>query len=572
MVVFCPYGSAASYTDPSYHLPAFYEVFARESESSKDKKIWREVAQTSREFFKSCTDSTTGLAPDYASFDGAGYGSKNYYSFDAWRVPMNIAMDYAWWKEDEWQNEYANRIQSFFHSEGMGIYYDNYDLNGTPKYNADHSIGAVGCNAVASLAADTSISWEFVKELWDSPIPEGKWRYYNGLLYMLSLLNVSGNYRVYMSENASLDQSESNTENPTTTSEPGDTDNYDTPDGEWTEILNHKDVLESNKDMYTKYTSNSNISYNKYGPSSTKCMQITGGGSSSPSGIKIDVSDLVSAGDWVKAEFKIQVTGVPDTIQSFVTDNTNKDILSYSGNSEFKTGQWIDYTTDAVQITSENDNLYFCVSNASGYWYIADVVLYKLNESDVDPTDTPTDTPPTETASATAEPSISTEIPPTETASATTEPSISTEIPPTETASATAEPSISTEIPPTETASATAEPDTPTITPTQEVPTSTPKNEEIRYLGMTKQTEQNRINFTVKISNTYDEDKTVQRIIACYKNGVLKYIQIYDDVLKANDTTDISDFVINDNYDSIKVFYYNDLTNIQPLFNCIHIK
>ncbi len=28
-VVFTPYGTASSFTDPSYHLPAFYELWAR---------------------------------------------------------------------------------------------------------------------------------------------------------------------------------------------------------------------------------------------------------------------------------------------------------------------------------------------------------------------------------------------------------------------------------------------------------------------------------------------------------------------------------------------------------------
>lgn len=36
-----------------------------------------------------------------------------------------------------------------------------------------------------------------VQALWDRPIPTGDARYYNGLLYLLGLLEVSGNFRVY---------------------------------------------------------------------------------------------------------------------------------------------------------------------------------------------------------------------------------------------------------------------------------------------------------------------------------------------------------------------------------------
>jgi hypothetical protein len=37
----------------------------------------------------------------------------------------------------------------------------------------------------------------FVQALWDTPIPSGKWRYYDGMLYMLGLLHVSGSFKIY---------------------------------------------------------------------------------------------------------------------------------------------------------------------------------------------------------------------------------------------------------------------------------------------------------------------------------------------------------------------------------------
>ncbi|MDO5124752.1 MAG: glycosyl hydrolase family 8 [Ruminococcus sp.] len=364
MVVFVPYGSAATFTDPSYHVPAFYELFARES---PDKTTWLEVAKTSREFFRKCTHEKTGLSPEYATFEGEGCGGRGDYGYDAWRVPMNIAMDYSWWrKDDEWQVAYANRIQSFFHSEGIGQYLDNYTLDGVAKYNADHSIGAVGCNAVASLAADHNKKWDFVRELWTSPIPEGKWRYYNGLLYMLSLLNVSGNYKVYMSENATLEL-------------PPEPVEEAIPDGAWSEILNHTQTLSANTSNYKPYSSSSSISFNKFGPSSTQCLQITGGGASGASGIKLNVSDLLKDGDYAKAEFRIHVTGATESIQAFLTDGNNRLPMKYSGTETFKTGEWISYTTAPTKAKSDNGELYFCVTNASGFWYLVDLVLYKLD-------------------------------------------------------------------------------------------------------------------------------------------------------------------------------------------------
>jgi len=52
-------------------------------------------------------------------------------------------------------------------------------------------------NAVAALAADRAIGEPFVQALWDQPLPTGQYRYYDGLLMMLGLLQVSGNFRIY---------------------------------------------------------------------------------------------------------------------------------------------------------------------------------------------------------------------------------------------------------------------------------------------------------------------------------------------------------------------------------------
>jgi oligosaccharide reducing-end xylanase len=51
--------------------------------------------------------------------------------------------------------------------------------------------------AVAGLAADPDVARPFVQRLWAMPIPTGQWRYYDGLLYFLGLLETSGQFQVY---------------------------------------------------------------------------------------------------------------------------------------------------------------------------------------------------------------------------------------------------------------------------------------------------------------------------------------------------------------------------------------
>jgi endo-1,4-beta-D-glucanase Y len=195
-VVFVPVVEAAGFTDPSYHLPHFYELWARWAD--KDNQFWESAASTSREFLKKAVHPVTGLAPDYAHFDGTpndpwGRGN-NDFRFDAWRVAMNVAVDYMWFARDDWAVTQSNRLISFFHSEGK--YGNQYTLDGK-RISDDESTGLMAMNAVAGIASTSPNRKDFIEALWNTPVPTGKYRYYDGMLYMLALLQVSGNFRIY---------------------------------------------------------------------------------------------------------------------------------------------------------------------------------------------------------------------------------------------------------------------------------------------------------------------------------------------------------------------------------------
>lgn len=197
-VVFVPSIEAAGFTDPSYHLPHFYELWARWAD--KNNTFWCDAASTSRLFFKKAAHPSTGLMPDYAHFDGSpinpwGGGNDNF-RYDAWRVGMNVALDYAWFARDQWAVTQSNRLLNFFHSQGMGTYGSLFTLDGR-KLSDDHSTGLVAMNAVACLASTNANRRDFVEELWNTPVPSGPYRYYDGLLYMLAMLQVSGNFKIY---------------------------------------------------------------------------------------------------------------------------------------------------------------------------------------------------------------------------------------------------------------------------------------------------------------------------------------------------------------------------------------
>ena len=195
-VVFVPAGRNATFTDPSYHLPAFYELWARWAD--KDHDFWQEAAQASRAFWKTAAHPQTGLMPDYAEFDGRPNDDPFHkdFRFDAFRNASNVALDWAWFAADPWAVKQSNRLLDFFRTQGLDRYVNQYALDGKPL-SGERSSGLIAMNAVAGLAADPDKSKDFVQALWDLGIPCGQGRYYDGLLYFLALLQASGNYRIY---------------------------------------------------------------------------------------------------------------------------------------------------------------------------------------------------------------------------------------------------------------------------------------------------------------------------------------------------------------------------------------
>ena len=198
-VVFVPTPNGAKFTDPSYHLPAFYELWARWATDPADRAFWAEAARTSRDFFHRAAHPETGLMPEYANFDGTpflGFGrERGDFRFDAWRTLSNVALDYAWFATDPWQVEQSNRVLRFLQSHAPAIP-NQFSLAGKPL-STDSSSGLLAMAATAGLAAAPELARPFVQRLWDAPIPIGRWRYYDGLLHLIALLETGGRFRIH---------------------------------------------------------------------------------------------------------------------------------------------------------------------------------------------------------------------------------------------------------------------------------------------------------------------------------------------------------------------------------------
>lgn len=198
-ITFVPYAQSALHTDPSYHLPAFYELWAMWAKEHNDD--FRAFAAKSREMFPKFAHGTTGLMPDYANYDGSPrQGDHQDFLYDAWRCIMNMAVDFSWFRpEGVDYTALVNRQHNFLASKGgVPNYPSIYTLDGQPKNgNTDHSPGLVACNATGALASNQKVAWEFIDDFMATAIPTGKFRYYDGLLYYLNFLHVSGNFKIW---------------------------------------------------------------------------------------------------------------------------------------------------------------------------------------------------------------------------------------------------------------------------------------------------------------------------------------------------------------------------------------
>ncbi len=197
-VNFVPHGPGANFTDPSYHLPAFYELWARWAEVPGDRTFLAELAPTSRGLFRRAVHPQTGLMPDYCAFDGktSGRPGRDDFLYDAWRTLSNPALDWSWWAADPWEVEQANRVLTFLASQGPNCP-NRFKLDGTPIGTDVNSSGLLAMAATSTLAADRKIGEPFVRHLWEMKLPEGRYRYYDGLLTLIALLEVSGHFRIY---------------------------------------------------------------------------------------------------------------------------------------------------------------------------------------------------------------------------------------------------------------------------------------------------------------------------------------------------------------------------------------
>lgn len=193
------------FTDPSYHLPHFYELFSEWS-YEEDRDFWKKAAKASREYLVKACHEKTGFSAEYAEFDGSPMSRKlpwtndrhDWFFSDSYRTVANIGLDYEWCHVDEGQCHAADAIQAFLLDALHEEIYHIYEIDGRIVDKiALHPVAIPATVAMATLAANNENSKEWVSYFWNLPMRDGKWRYYDNCLYMFAFLALSGNYRMW---------------------------------------------------------------------------------------------------------------------------------------------------------------------------------------------------------------------------------------------------------------------------------------------------------------------------------------------------------------------------------------
>lgn len=196
------------FTDPSYHLPHFYELFA-EYGNPEDKEFFLDAARLSREFLQKACNPETGLNSNYSQYDGTPLlwnGHGNTFFSDAYRTALNIALDWVWFAKDPWQRKQAAAIQRFFSDESKFDHVYLVDGSVVKPQTKDpdamesgmlHPLGLRAATCTSSLASDGELREQFVRLFWSLELRTDRRRYYDNLLYLFSLLALAGKYRIY---------------------------------------------------------------------------------------------------------------------------------------------------------------------------------------------------------------------------------------------------------------------------------------------------------------------------------------------------------------------------------------
>ncbi len=187
-----PTSATAGYTRVALQIPAMYGLWAQAS----GNPFWTQAAATARANSVAAANATTGLTPQANFFDGTTVPSETQYGTQGYRASLNLSLDALWGSASAGEVTVADHLLGFFTAQGINTYGKIFQPDGT-VVDFTHDEGLVSMNGALAVASTRTNRTDFANAVWAMPIPNADSRYYDGLLYLTSLLLLSGQYRVY---------------------------------------------------------------------------------------------------------------------------------------------------------------------------------------------------------------------------------------------------------------------------------------------------------------------------------------------------------------------------------------
>ena len=166
-------GTDSNGTDASYMLPAFYQTWA--CFDTANAAFWNSALTATRAWLQTAA-GTTGNIGDQSSFAGVTTNSSG---DDKLRIVANFMSDHNFFDADPFETTYASEYATWVTSNNNG------------------STAMLACNGLLGFGLPASSGTPFVQKLWSVAIPTGQYRYYDGTLYTIALLHVSGAFHLW---------------------------------------------------------------------------------------------------------------------------------------------------------------------------------------------------------------------------------------------------------------------------------------------------------------------------------------------------------------------------------------
>jgi oligosaccharide reducing-end xylanase len=173
-------------------LPAFFEVWGMVT----DEPFWFEAAQRGREFLQESAHPETGLSPARTDYSGIPLPDEDIFNESTYGVGLANALDFLWWGVDVGQVDLADRRTSYFANYPSNPYPSIYKIDGQPL-NDTPSGALVAHNGATAAIATISEREGLVRRVWETPMPQGLYRFFDGINQMQALLVLGGYYRPF---------------------------------------------------------------------------------------------------------------------------------------------------------------------------------------------------------------------------------------------------------------------------------------------------------------------------------------------------------------------------------------